>query len=133
MPTQVRLKRCSKCGGEYPLENYYKSKKSKKSKKGWSSQCRECNRDLTLQRKYGITGADFRRMHEEQSGCCLFCGKPAGDRLSVDHDHDTGRVRGLVHSTCNVLLGRVEILMNRDGLDLEDILERVRRYLLPQE
>lgn len=35
------------------------------------------------------------------SGTCAYCGEHGND-LVVDHDHETGRVRGLVHRSCNV-------------------------------
>lgn len=45
-------------------------------------------------------------MYLEQGGCCAICGEPEGkDRLVVDHDHTTGKVRGLLCRTHNVGLG----------------------------
>lgn len=48
-------------------------------------------------------------MHEQQHGLCAICRMPERrtDRpLSVDHDHETNIVRGLLCDDCNNLLGR---------------------------
>jgi len=58
-----------------------------------------------------LTVEEFDAMMEAQGGVCLFCGRPPykrNKRLCVDHDHDTGRVRGLLCLKCNAALGWVE-------------------------
>lgn len=55
---------------------------------------------------YGIGVADYEAMLVAQRGLCAVCGeRPRDRRLSIDHDHATNRVRGLLHSNCNTLLG----------------------------
>jgi hypothetical protein len=63
-------------------------------------------------RRYGIDVEDYERMLEEQNGGCYICGKvPEGNRaLDIDHDHATGKVRGLLCSNHNRALG----LLNDD-------------------
>lgn len=62
-------------------------------------------RDRYLQRKYGITEADYENLLSVHSGVCWICGRgPKTRRLHVDHDHKTGRVRGLLDWKCNTLL-----------------------------
>lgn len=58
-------------------------------------------------KQYGLTPEDYARMLEEQNGVCAICKKecPTGQRLSVDHCHDTGKVRGLLCRNCNRGLG----------------------------
>jgi hypothetical protein len=57
-------------------------------------------------RAYGITVEDFDRMLEEQNGGCYICGQTDANRaLSIDHDHATGKVRGLLCSNHNRALG----------------------------
>ncbi len=64
---------------------------------------------MHLRRKYGLTVKDYARMLEEQGGTCKLCSKPPnGKALDVDHDHETGAVRGLLCSYCNRQLGHVE-------------------------
>lgn len=59
-------------------------------------------------RKYGIDSFDFNAMLIEQGGVCKICGKPETGkrkRLSVDHCHKTGVIRGLLCNTCNLAIG----------------------------
>lgn len=62
---------------------------------------------VTLFRRYGITRAQRDEIMRRQNHCCAMCGKQT-DRLVVDHDHGTGRVRGLLCLTCNFELGTIE-------------------------
>lgn len=56
--------------------------------------------------KYGLTGEQYDSLAASQSGRCAICRRPATEkRLSVDHDHDTGSVRGLLCHRCNMGLG----------------------------
>ena len=59
-----------------------------------------------------FTQADYDRLLVKQEGLCAVCRQKETRRirgkvirLSVDHDHDTGRVRGLLCGSCNVALG----------------------------
>lgn len=72
----------------------------------WSQQGSQ--RAKWLKHKYGITQADYDALLTAQNGLCAVCRKPEviKDRpLRVDHDHKTGRVRGLLCHHCNVALG----------------------------
>lgn len=63
---------------------------------------------------YGVTQEEWERRLKEQDGKCAICHKPPfGGRtnsksLGIDHDHVTGRVRGLLCARCNWLVGNVE-------------------------
>lgn len=58
--------------------------------------------DNYLRKTYGLTLAQCNRMNEMNDGLCWICGaKPKSRRLHVDHDHKTGRVRGLLCWHCN--------------------------------
>jgi len=73
-------------------------------------------RRSAFKRKYGITPEDYDRMVAERGNHCDICGCPpdpeatrAEDRrLHVDHDHATGRIRGLLCRGCNLRLGWYE-------------------------
>ena len=60
-----------------------------------------------LSRNYGITPAYYDQLLAFQGGVCGVCGKvqKSGRKLAVDHDHDTGKIRGLLCQACN---GRLE-------------------------
>lgn len=71
--------------------------------------------------RYGITVADFKAMWKQQAGRCAICRKKQERRLTVDHDHRTGRVRGLLCFNCNIGLGKFQ--------DRARLLERAAAYL----
>jgi hypothetical protein len=60
-----------------------------------------------LGRHYGITLQEYKELLELQNNMCATCGghNRNGTRLCVDHDHKTGRIRGLLCRRCNTLLG----------------------------
>lgn len=64
-------------------------------------------KDRDLRRKYGISKHDFDIILANQGGCCAICGvkKYCGNGWVVDHDHVNGRVRGILCSNCNSVLG----------------------------
>lgn len=62
------------------------------------------------ERNYNITLDQYDKMFEEQGGVCAICGgvNPNGKRMAVDHNHKTGKVRGLLCDRCNLGLEFVE-------------------------
>lgn len=74
----------------------------RRHQKRWqqSEAGRASARRTHLKSKYGLSQEDFDRMLTEQGGRCSLC-DVAPDRLVVDHDHDTGRVRALLCDPCN--------------------------------
>lgn len=62
-----------------------------------------------FRKKYGIDFEDLGRMFEAQGGKCPGCEIPLllDKATHVDHDHATGRVRGLLCRQCNVGLGNL--------------------------
>jgi hypothetical protein len=78
------------------------------------------------ERQFGITHDQFLTMLEAQGGVCAICGNgnSNGRLLSIDHDHATGAVRGLLCDRCNPLLGYA-----RDSIPvLEAAIEYLERY-----
>lgn len=71
---------------------------------------KEHTKDLYLKRKYGISLGTYNTMFKNQNGSCAICKKPQSNfkkALSVDHDHKTGEVRGLLCFYCNkFVIGR---------------------------
>lgn len=63
-----------------------------------------------LRRTYGLHIEEYTAIAEAQNNVCAICEQPdeARPKLSVDHDHATGKVRGLLCTGCNVSLGRLD-------------------------
>jgi len=59
--------------------------------------------------RYGISVQEYEELLDAQAGGCALCGGThrSGRRLHVDHDHETGRVRGLLCYPCNQAVGRL--------------------------
>lgn len=118
----VHDKYCSRCKRRRPVADFGRSRSRLD---GLQTYCRSCfseydrerkkknprrvsheqHREKCLRSKYGITTEDYSRLFAEQSGVCAICGgtesgNPYGV-LEVEHDHDTGTVRGLVCHPCN--------------------------------
>ena len=79
-------------------------------------------------RAHGITGKIFNEMLKAQSGVCAICERPETVTrkgklwpLSIDHDHKTGKIRGLLCCNCNQALGKFK--------DNPDNLKRALEYL----
>jgi hypothetical protein len=66
-----------------------------------------------LERTYGISLKEYEVLYGQQKGLCAICHRPEPTNngrlfLAVDHDHETGHIRGLLCSKCNVALGLFE-------------------------
>jgi hypothetical protein len=75
--------------------------------------------------RYGITQRQFARLVKIRNGKCDICGKvPSGKRktLQIDHDHSTGKIRGLLCNSCNLGLGYLG--------DNERLVEKLQRYFI---
>ena len=130
---------CTKCKVNKPTTHYYiKSKKTGTLR----SRCKLCysndsaaryrTPEATEARKkvwkkyqrfklYGITPKIYESMVDSQGGRCLICDVQS-DKLCIDHCHDTGKVRGLLCSSCNAGLG-----FFRDSVDkLEKAIDYLR-------
>ena len=69
-------------------------------------EIQEKSRNNSLKRNFGITLKEYDQLLVAQNGVCAICGHPPNGRcLSVDHDHITRKVRGLLCTSCNIMLG----------------------------
>jgi len=60
-------------------------------------------------RKFNLAAKDYQKLVEDQSACCAICKKPEiGQALAIDHDHLTGKIRGLLCACCNIGMGNFE-------------------------
>ena len=79
-------------------------------------------RNAYLLRNFGISNQDYDELLEQQSGGCAICGRQPGKiSLHVDHDHESGAVRGLLCVGCNNALGQFH--------DSTDLLARASSYV----
>lgn len=80
---------------------------------------KEYFRSYALKKKYGISFDLYKAMIEKNNGLCPICGvllifdSKEGNAAVVDHNHDSGKVRGVICNKCNRGLG---LLVNKDIL-----------------
>ena len=102
-------KPCSLCGIPKRLSQF--GVRNDRDKPRPQAACLLCVRvrsnDSRLRNTYGISMARYKEMVEQQRGLCALCGEGEvlNRRLSVDHDHVTGRTRKLLCGRCNAALG----------------------------
>lgn len=80
----------------------------------------------TTLKQYGLTVDGYKSRLADQGNCCAICksestGSARTQRLCVDHDHQTGKVRGLLCASCNRALGLFK--------DSATVLETATRYI----
>ena len=114
-----RTYQCKKCRNEKQKEwvaaNPEKvkalNKKHKETRKEfYSNPERKLKyRKASIERTFGIKYSEYERMMDEQNGLCAICFQPEtslkNKYLSVDHCHDTGKIRGLLCNACNRGIG----------------------------
>lgn len=121
------IKICKNCGKEFiaklDTEKYCSNKqacisKNRKNKrsiingkiskrkpvKSFFSKANDKSRDRNYFNSYGITLEDYEKKYLEQEGKCEVCKNPQ-PTLFVDHNHKTGKIRGLLCPSCNAGLG----------------------------
>jgi hypothetical protein len=129
IPNGFRL--CNTCKAIKPIAEFYPTQSHIK-KDGISRRCIECERSCVQERycnspsyrqmmiknarvqklrgKYNISIEEYNRLLASQGGCCAICGTERNQgknkiSLDVDHDHSTGRVRGILCNRCNSAIG----------------------------
>ena len=114
--TQILFKSCTRCKGEKPLDDFGLSGYIKKNgQHSLASLCRDCQNELRVERKFGVTYKEYSEILKAQDGCCgnpgcksMIPGAPGRKRFYIDHCHETGRIRGLLCHSCNLALGHVQ-------------------------
>lgn len=117
----LRKSKCKDCQAEYIQS--YKANNEEKLKNIWRKASRkyinyDIRRNKTL-KKYGLDLESYNNIFDKQQGACKICGDKIN--LCVDHDHKTGKIRGLLCNACNKGIGYMK--------DNPDILEKAILYL----
>jgi len=105
-----KFKHCARCDSTKPRNAFHVSKE------GWikSKYCKQCHsaqvQERRLKDSWGLTQQDFDKLLAEQGGGCAICGSSKSGtrkdgRLCVDHNHETGQIRGLLCASCNRGIG----------------------------
>lgn len=103
--------------------------KDSSSLDGLTTRCKSCRkvwqRHYRIQRDYGLSPKEYQALFTSQGERCAICGSTESNGKSpnfvVDHDHATGKVRGLLCNLCNPALGLMQ--------DSPERLEAAAQYL----
>ena len=112
------MRECNYCFQEKQVTEFYPSDRykcidcNKKLHRRYYERTYKARRDkyraVQYKNSYGLTIAEYDELLVRQDGKCAICKLPPDKkRLCIDHDHKTGKVRGLLCDRCNLLLGRV--------------------------
>jgi len=124
---------CNLCFNSYQRDRYAlihgnRLEVRRESREADPKCCIKCGEEKSLDEfgfPIGITPDDYKKMLEGQNGKCAICGAieshSKGHRLAVDHDHETGKIRGLLCHNCNVGLGNFK--------DSPDLIRSAIEYL----
>ena len=103
------MKICNKCKENCKLDDFHKNKSRKDNRSGI---CKKCTRNSHYKRTFGISLEEYSKMLEDQNGVCAICScfptakeNSPYSNLAVDHCHTSGRIRGLLCSSCNTGIG----------------------------
>jgi len=111
-------KKCSGCNKNLPASKFHKNRSNTD---GYEYICKKCKRvydrkqyrkpenkerrrNRDLKKRFGIDIKGYNKLLKQQNKCCAICGKPQTKEyraLSIDHNHQTNFIRGLLCSYCN--------------------------------
>jgi len=148
------VKTCSHCKIEQELANFVKNKTTKDGFASWCKRCNSNaliswamrggkerkkiyeqarheadpgkRKNKALKANYGITLDDYNAMWANQKESCAICftKETKGRGFHVDHDHATGKVRGILCNQCNLALGHFEDDIQRMELAIKYLKDR---------
>jgi hypothetical protein len=121
--------RCKPCANSRASSNYFENHEVRKEKNrayGKQPKVRVRTRELHFHARYGITIEDYDRLLATQDGVCAICRTKCRDvrerEWTVDHDHTTNEVRGILGDKCNRILGLFK--------DDPDVIDAAIKYLI---
>jgi hypothetical protein len=94
-------------------KQYYENNKEQRIQynKQYHNSHKETTRKRSRKRtiiKHGVTPEQHTEIFNKQQGCCMICGRHQSElklALAIDHDHTTGKIRGLLCGKCNRGIG----------------------------
>ena len=132
----AHIKRCNGCDSVKPIQDFWKSQSlcigctKERQKNRWDSRTPKKRLEQHLKYKYSLTINELNEALEKQNGGCAICEEVLPDLLvynnrrrgyAIDHNHETGKFRGILCLACNSMLG-----MARDS---QLLLEKASAYL----
>lgn len=120
MEKDKKLKRCSNCKQTYlaTSEFFHKHNGRKDGLDPWCKECKkEYHKTYYKLKKYKLSKAGYEKILEEQDNRCAICGIKFDEIFSrykyphdydpdIDHNHKTGKIRGITCLNCNRAIGR---------------------------
>ena len=114
----METKTCPRCGEERPTDSFYSYKRACKSclreeQRIFRASRPDYHHAHNLKQRYGISVDEYQTIIANQNFACAICTVEisdaveykAGRSVVVDHNHETGEVRGILCSKCNLVLG----------------------------
>lgn len=114
---------------EFTLEHYLNKEEEKKARqRKYASDYYHRNKQ-TLAMNRVVSPDEIKRMLEKQSNMCAICTLNISDKPCIDHDHETGEIRGLLCRRCNMGLG----YFSDDPVFLKSAIEYLKSYQRGEE
>lgn len=138
---QATHKRCPGCGELKPLDDFVRNASKPSGRGGYCRPCQNIvgkrnterlhgsTRTYHLKWRYGLIAAEVQELIDEQRGVCAICRVRPAEH--VDHDHETGRVRGMLCFTCNV--GIANFGEDRERMRFAMIYLEIHEYIKRKE
>ena len=95
---------------------YVKNREVILAKRKGRNSHQETNRKHFLKATYNMTPEQYEIMLVQQGGVCAICINvcKSGQKLCIDHNHETGQIRALLCKSCNFRVGHIEKLGYKD-------------------
>ncbi len=147
------MKTCTQCGETKPMAQFHRDPQTLDGRHPWCAPCKNSrtagyyrrwtpaqrvrHRARVLRYRHGVEPEVIAALYAEQDGKCALCrrvaieplsekgeGKKPSDILQIDHDHETGAIRGLLCFECNTGIGKLG--------DSAELLTRAAEYVLKE-
>lgn len=106
--SEMGIRECNVCHKVKPLSEFYMHTNNSKESY-YRKECKECTKARTRLRATGWSPKAYEEAWFKQEGKCAICGCTLGTgrytKPAADHDHKTGKLRGILCTQCNTALG----------------------------